>query len=528
MNSANPSNVQLTQGTLLGGKYRVDAPIAEGGMSLVLLGRDLGIDERVAIKLLKPEQRLQKDVLARFVREAKTIRRVQSDRCVKVHDVGMDPVHGPFMVMEFLDGLSLRALLDSGGRFVPRRACELAIQICEALAAAHVIDCIHRDIKPDNIIVLQRGDVEDVRVLDFGISKHALTGSVLNQDISLINTISLMGSPAYMSPEQMRSTSKADPRSDIWSLGAVLFEMLTGRPPFLSESITELCTMVISDEPPLASAVDAAVSVPLAEIIVRCLRKNPNDRFQNVGDLARALMDHAPRRARMSLERTVATLGAAGVTFDDADDFREQTLILPSTAPRPPFASAGTGQAFALTPSPPGSYPPPYGSAPQGSYVAASSANIAFSSPTTPRRPLAAMPTVVSLAKVEERRQSKLWIAGVAMLAVAAVLMLVAGLDARSRRHARATAVSVRSNVEMPLPPAAPPQATATMTTGAGVPVAVVTVTSATAVVPADPNANATSAGPEPAAVTPAASASASAKPLAAKKPKSRVRVIDD
>jgi len=522
MNSANPSNVILTQGTLLGGKYRVDAPIAEGGMSLVLLGRDLAIDERVAIKLLKPEQRLQKDVLARFVREAKTIRRVQSERCVKVHDVGMDPVHGPFMVMEFLDGLSLRGILDSGGRFVPRRACELAIQICEALAAAHVIDCIHRDIKPDNIIVLQRGDVEDVRVLDFGISKHALTGSVLNQDISLINTISLMGSPAYMSPEQMRSTSKADPRSDIWSLGAVLFEMLTGRPPFVSESITELCTMVITDEPPLASSVDAAVSVPLAEIIVRCLRKNPNDRFQNVGDLARALMDHAPRRARMSLDRTLGVLGAAGVSFDDADDFREQTLILPNTSPRP---MAPSGPALAVTPPPPpGSYPPPYASTPQGPYLAASSSNIAFVTPMTPRRPLSAMPTVVSLAKVEERRQSKLWVGGVVMLAVAAVLMLVAGLDARSRRHAQATAI--RPNVEMPLPaPQAPGTSQATAKPAAAAAV-VVTVTSAPVPAPVVVAPAETAVAVAPSEIAPAASASA--KPASAKKPKSRVRVIED
>ena len=496
----------LAPGALLGGKYVVDAPIAEGGMSIVVLGRDIAIDERVAIKLLKPEQRLMKDVLARFVREAKTIRRVQSDRCVKVHDVGMDPVHGPFMVMEFLDGRSLRAVLDAGGRFVPKRACELALQICEALSAAHAVQCIHRDVKPDNVIVLQRGEIEDVRVLDFGISKHALTGSVLNQDISLINTISLMGSPAYMSPEQMRSTSNADPRSDIWSLGAVLFEMLTGRPPFLSESITELCSMVISDEPPLASTVDAAVPMALAQVVARCLQKNPADRYQNVGQLAQALIEFAPRRARMSLDRTLAALGSAGASFDDDDGFRESTLIMAANTPR----------SSAVTPPPPGgSYPPLTTSA--GAWQGASSSRIAFVAPTTSRR-LAAMPTVVSQAKVDEQRRSKRWAVGIGVLAVAAFLMLFAGIDARARRRAQLTTAVARPNVEMPLPsaPVAPPSPAPKVEEPPPV-----IATAAVAV-----------AAPTPAVVSTVAPASPAAPGIAAsaapKKARTRPRVIDD
>ncbi|HVJ93014.1 MAG TPA: serine/threonine-protein kinase, partial [Labilithrix sp.] len=307
---------QPSAGTILGGKYRIDLLLAEGGMSYVYAAHDSSLDERVAIKLLKQEFRKQKDVLARFVREAKTIRRIHSDHCVKVLEVGMDPDHGPFMVMEFLAGKNLRDILESGGKLVTRRACELVVQVCDALAAAHTNDCIHRDIKPDNIVVLTRGDLEDVRVLDFGISKHSLTGSVLNQDLSLVNTLNLMGTPMYMSPEQMRSTSGADCRTDIWSVGAMFYEMLTGRPPFVSDSITELCSMVIEDEPAPISQLEPTVPEELCRIVHKCLQKKPADRYQNVGELALALLPHTPRRARACVERIVSTLTAAGVAID--------------------------------------------------------------------------------------------------------------------------------------------------------------------------------------------------------------------
>src|SRR5262249_4936600 len=129
----------IKNGSIIGGKYRIDALLAEGGMAFVYVARDSSLDERVAIKVLKLEFRQQKDVLARFVREAKTTRRIQSDHCVKVHEVGLDPDHGPFMVMEFLEGTNLRDILESGGKLLARRACELVIQVCDGLAAAHAI-----------------------------------------------------------------------------------------------------------------------------------------------------------------------------------------------------------------------------------------------------------------------------------------------------------------------------------------------------------------------------------------------------
>lgn len=303
-------------GATLGRKYVVDGLIAEGGMAFVLLARDRSLDERVAIKTLKRKYREQPEWVSRFLREAKTIRRIQSDHCVKVLEVDSDPQHGPFIVMEYLEGLSLRSMLTSLKTVSARRASELVIQVCDALASAHAIGCIHRDIKPDNIIVLLRGDLELVRVLDFGISKHALTGSVLDQDLALVSTIDLMGTPTYMSPEQMRTSSTTDERADIWAVGAMLYEMVAGRPPFVARSVTELCSMVISDEPQPVKTLAPKIPDALAAAIHKCLRKNPAERFQNVGELAIALMEFAPRRSRASVEHVLATLTAAGVKVD--------------------------------------------------------------------------------------------------------------------------------------------------------------------------------------------------------------------
>jgi serine/threonine-protein kinase len=331
----------LVGGAVVGDKYRIDTLIAEGGMSRVYAARDLSLDERVAIKVLKAEYGQDPEFLARFAREAKTLRRIQSEHCVKILEVDIDPTHGAFMVMEFLDGVTLRDILATTGKLTLRRACEFMLQICDALAVAHTNQCIHRDIKPENIVVVRRGELEMTRLIDFGISKHALTGSVLNQDLALVKTGNVVGTPQYMSPEQMRS-GDIDARTDVWALGILLYELLAGRPPFVSSSVAEVYSMVIRDEPPALGLLEPVLPPEIVRIAHRCLRKAPADRFQNVGQLAVALMPFAPRRAQGCLERILSTLHAAGVPVDRSEvsdrpppSGQTEVVTVPPNAPTP-------------------------------------------------------------------------------------------------------------------------------------------------------------------------------------------------
>ncbi len=318
----NPSAASLRPfeiGERIGGKYVYERTIAEGGMAVVVAASHQELGETVALKLLKPAMLVDQELVVRFAREAKATARVRSEYSVKVFDVGVDDRRGPFMVMEYLKGRDLRTVVEAEGRVGERRVAEIAIQACEALAAAHVLGIVHRDVKPENIFVTEQGHIESIRILDFGISKAALTGSVMNTDLSLVTTQMLMGSPVYMSPEQMRSSTHVDGRSDIWSLGVTLYEALAGRPPFTAESVTQLCAMVLEKPAPHLREFAPEVSPALADVVMHCLRKDPAQRFQNVGELALSLLPFAPSRARLSVERIASHFEAIGVPVDMPD-----------------------------------------------------------------------------------------------------------------------------------------------------------------------------------------------------------------
>jgi serine/threonine-protein kinase len=318
----NPSAASLRPfelGERIGGKYVYERTIAEGGMAVVVAASHQELGETVALKLLKPAMLVDQELVVRFAREAKATARVRSEYSVKVFDVGVDDRRGPFMVMEYLKGRDLRTVVEAEGRVGERRVAEIAIQACEALAAAHVLGIVHRDVKPENIFLTEHGNIESIRILDFGISKAALTGSVMNTDLSLVTTQMLMGSPVYMSPEQMRSSTHVDGRSDIWSLGITLYEALAGRPPFTAESVTQLCAMVLEKQPPHLREFNPDVSPAIADVVMHCLRKDPGQRFQNVGELALALLPFAPSRARLSVERIASLFEAIGVPVEVPD-----------------------------------------------------------------------------------------------------------------------------------------------------------------------------------------------------------------
>jgi serine/threonine-protein kinase len=298
----------VPMGSVIANKYRVEQVLGEGAMGIVLAARHLELDELVAIKCIRAQMPWSPDVIARFAREAKASARLKSEHIAKVTDVGVSPPVGPYMVMEYLEGEDLAAVLKRRGPLSVLRVAEYVMQICEALAHAHAASITHRDVKPGNLFLTRHGDLEVIKVLDFGISKTAQSGRLFGGEISVKETSTLMGTPLYMSPEQIRSTREVDHRSDLWSLGVVMFELLTGRPAFPAETVTQLCALVLEASPPPLAEHCRNAPPALAAIIERCLRKDPAERYQSSAELANDLLPFAPPRARLHAERAAAVL----------------------------------------------------------------------------------------------------------------------------------------------------------------------------------------------------------------------------
>jgi serine/threonine-protein kinase len=298
-------------GLVVAGKYRVERVIGEGGMGIVVAATHEELDQRVAIKFLSPDAMGNEEAVERFLREAKVAARVKSEHVARVSDVGRVEARGvPFIVMEYLEGSDLGALIAEADqkRLPVEEACEIALQACEALAEVHAAGIVHRDLKPSNLFVTRRSDESPcVKLLDFGISKAALPDESV--DPALTSTATIMGSPSYMSPEQLRSTKEVDARTDVWALGAVLYEAVSGRPAFRGETVPQVCFMIGSEEPAAPSSLRAEIPPELERIILACLDKKVDTRASLV-DLARVLVAYAPERARVSLERVEAVLGA--------------------------------------------------------------------------------------------------------------------------------------------------------------------------------------------------------------------------
>ncbi|HEX4352856.1 MAG TPA: serine/threonine-protein kinase, partial [Polyangiales bacterium] len=247
-------------GDVIAGKYVVERVIGEGGMGVVLAARHLELDQRVAIKFLLPEIAETGMAAERFRREARAAARIRGQHVCRVLDVGTLETGIPFMVMEYLEGRDLASELEDRGRMPVEEAVGYVLQACEALAEAHANGVIHRDLKPANLFLEACADgSRRLKVLDFGVSKSLIEGTAGRQ-AALTKTSSLVGSPLYMSPEQLDSARDVDARTDIWALGVVLYELIAGHTPFNGDTIPQLVTAVLHDPPRALSA--SQITVP--------------------------------------------------------------------------------------------------------------------------------------------------------------------------------------------------------------------------------------------------------------------------
>jgi eukaryotic-like serine/threonine-protein kinase len=326
-------------GQILLGKYRVERVLGMGGMGVVVAATHVTLEERVAIKFLLPEALGNQETVARFLREARAAVRIKSEHVARVTDVGQLENGAPYMIMEYLDGSDLAVHTQRRGALPLEDAVEYVLQACEAIAEAHALGIVHRDLKPANLFVATRADgTPSVKVLDFGISKVSGVGASSGADLGMTKTTTIMGSPLYMSPEQMASTRDVDARTDIWALGAILYELMTGKVPFQADTITQLCAMILQNPPPPLRNLRPDAPEGLQHIIARCLSKDRNQRFQNVAEFASALAPYAPRRARISIERVGRVIDSAGLgtSRPHLDD------VVPSSQ----AAGAATGAAW--------------------------------------------------------------------------------------------------------------------------------------------------------------------------------------
>jgi serine/threonine-protein kinase len=380
-----PVSVTLRSAPVAGdrvGTYVVESTIGHGGMGIVVAAKHERLGDRVAIKLLHPKAAKDAVQVERFVREARATARIKSEHVVRVYDAAAEEsTNRPYIVMEFLQGRDLGYVLSTFGAMPLQTAVDYIIQICSAVGAAHALGIVHRDLKPSNFFLTHRPDGTPLlKVLDFGISKALQDDGT--PDPRLTETQAVFGSPTYMSPEQIRSSKNVDQRSDMWSLGVALFEMLTGKLPFVADNVAGLLASVIADAPFRVSAFVPNIPPMVEAIVLGCLEKDAAKRIGSAAELATRLAPFAsPAGAELAkhVEQYVHGLSKSGSS---------PSLAAPGTGSSPSLSAPGTGSSPSL-PAPPPFSSPSFAPPPPGAVSMPLPPLLPLASPSGPAPPVA-------------------------------------------------------------------------------------------------------------------------------------------
>jgi eukaryotic-like serine/threonine-protein kinase len=296
-NDVGPQGIRFAAGSVIDGRFEVEGTLGDGGMGYVLAARHRQLDERVAIKLLLPDK-AGGDARERLLREAQNASKIKSEHSVRIYDIVTTGSAAPYIVMELLTGESV-ARRFAGRKPLPiDEVVDIVLQACEAIGEAHQLRIVHRDLKPSNLFLVDRpGRGELVKVLDFGVSKRF----EVHPSHELTQSRTLVGSPVYAPPEQLRASQHVDRRADIWSLGVILYQGLTGSLPFVGDTLAEVCTRILQDPPPMPRALRPEIPSALELAVLRCLEKRPERRFGSVEELVVTLREFSPTVATKTL-----------------------------------------------------------------------------------------------------------------------------------------------------------------------------------------------------------------------------------
>lgn len=304
--------VSTLVGTIVDARYRVERVIGQGGMGVVVAARHLRLGHLVAIKFPLSMTSVRHESVERLLREARATMHIRSDHVAKIHDAGLHEDAGPYLVMEYLVGRDLGTALAQDGPIPAKLAAEYILQVTEPLAEAHAKGIVHRDLKPSNLFLSQRVDGSPfVKVIDFGLAKTLR----VEDQIALTRSGAMLGSPLFVAPEQMRGAATVDARADIWALGASLYALLTGKPPFPGKNLLDVHDRIKLGPPEIIAAI-ADIEPALEHVLLRCLRRDPAERYASVVDVAGALARAIPGPAAKYAEQVRRTFEISSATAE--------------------------------------------------------------------------------------------------------------------------------------------------------------------------------------------------------------------